>query len=281
MDEPEDQLLRIGVFSTLSRISVRMLRHYQDRGLLAPAWVDPVTGYRFYAAGQLADAQMITVMRDAGMGLAPMSELLAGRADPATVRRLVAEHRARLESDRAAIAARSAALDLIEPAIARTLREDTTVTADVRLQTLPAMTVASLRGMLPSYADEGQLWERLMPLAARSGARFPAAPVSGATFHDPDYRDSDADVEIWMEVERPFSPVPPLACEEWPEREVVMATLHGSYDGISEVMEALGAHIAEHRLETGPMFNIYRVGPATDPDPAHWVTDVCVPVVRR
>jgi DNA-binding transcriptional MerR regulator/effector-binding domain-containing protein len=281
MDEPEDQLLRIGVFSTLSRISVRMLRHYQDRGLLTPAWVDPVTGYRSYTAGQLADAQMITVMRDAGMGLAPMSELLAGRADPATVRRLVAEHHARLESDRAAIAARSAALDLIEPAIARTLRKDTTMTADVRLQTLPAMTVASLRGMLPSYADEGQLWERLMPLAARSGARFPAAPVSGATFHDPDYRDSDADVEIWMEVERPFSPVPPLACEERPEREVVMATLRGSYDGISEVMEALGAHIAEHRLETGPMFNIYRVGPAADPDPARWVTDVCVPVVRR
>ena len=41
-----DRLLRIGTFSTLSRISVRMLRYYQARGVLAPARTDPFSGYR-------------------------------------------------------------------------------------------------------------------------------------------------------------------------------------------------------------------------------------------
>ena len=34
-------MLKIGEFSKLSRVSVRMLRHYDEVGLLAPSEVDP------------------------------------------------------------------------------------------------------------------------------------------------------------------------------------------------------------------------------------------------
>ena len=279
MDESPDQLLRIGVFSTLSQISVRMLRHYQDRGLLMPARVDPFTGFRFYAPGQLADARVITVMRDAGMGIVQMAEVLACRSDPAAVHRLVAEHRDRLEAERAALSARRHALELVESQVARHLTQEALMSSDVRTQTFPSHTVAALRGILPTYADEGDLWQQIMPLIGRSGARLPERPLCGATFHDPDYRETDVDVEIWMQVDAPFEPVAPLTCRQVPEREVVATTLHGDYSGISQAMEALGAYIAQRHLDTGPMFNIYHVGPAQDPDPAHWVTDVCLPVV--
>ena len=36
-------MLKIGIFSKLSRISVRMLRYYDEAGLLAPGEVDPST----------------------------------------------------------------------------------------------------------------------------------------------------------------------------------------------------------------------------------------------
>ena len=39
-------LLKIGDFSKLSRISVRMLRHYDEIGLLRPVFVDQFTDYR-------------------------------------------------------------------------------------------------------------------------------------------------------------------------------------------------------------------------------------------
>lgn len=42
-------MLKIGEFSKLSRVSVRMLRHYDEVGLLAPSEVDPMTGYRYYS----------------------------------------------------------------------------------------------------------------------------------------------------------------------------------------------------------------------------------------
>ena len=42
-------MFKIGEFSKLSRISIRMLRHYDEIGLLVPEEIDPWTGYRRYA----------------------------------------------------------------------------------------------------------------------------------------------------------------------------------------------------------------------------------------
>lgn len=46
-------MLKIGDFSKLSRCSVRMLRHYDEIGLLEPAEIDRFTGYRYYSEAQL------------------------------------------------------------------------------------------------------------------------------------------------------------------------------------------------------------------------------------
>ena len=57
-------LLSIGEFSSLARLSVRMLRHYDAHGVLVPAQVDPVTGHRRYAPAQLEDAVHVHGLRD-------------------------------------------------------------------------------------------------------------------------------------------------------------------------------------------------------------------------
>ena len=51
-----DVLLTIGEFSKMTYLSVKALRHYHDVGLLAPALVDPGTGYRRYASSQIGRA---------------------------------------------------------------------------------------------------------------------------------------------------------------------------------------------------------------------------------
>lgn len=59
-------MLKIGEFSKLSRVSVRMLRHYDEVGLLAPSEVDPMTGYRYYSERQLITAGRIAALRALG-----------------------------------------------------------------------------------------------------------------------------------------------------------------------------------------------------------------------
>lgn len=62
-------MFKIGEFSKLSRISIRMLRHYDEIGLLVPEETDPWTGYRRYAAAQLMTANRITALRGLGFSL--------------------------------------------------------------------------------------------------------------------------------------------------------------------------------------------------------------------
>ena len=62
-------MLKIGEFSKLSRVSVRMLRHYDEVGLLAPSEVDSMTGYRYYSERQLITAGRIAALRALGFGL--------------------------------------------------------------------------------------------------------------------------------------------------------------------------------------------------------------------
>lgn len=271
--DPEDRLLRIGTFSTLSRISVRMLRHYQEHGVLAPARTDPFTGHRYYRPEQLADANLAVQLRDAGFTVEKIAHLVQS-SDPAGVEAAIDAQRRVLSRQREELYTQLVALDRVST----TLKGRPEMT-DVTTTTLPTMEIASLRKVIPSYADEGLLWQEIMPLLQQSGAAFPAGGISGATFYDPDYRESDVDVEVWIQVAGSFEAVPPLEYRSEPAREVVTATLMGDYSQMPAVTAAAGAFIAEHRLRTGPMFNIYRVSPAQNPDPSSWVTDVTFPIL--
>ena len=59
-------MLKIGEFSKLSRVSVRMLRHYDEIGLLKPAEIDRFTDYRDYREDQLPTMCRITALKDMG-----------------------------------------------------------------------------------------------------------------------------------------------------------------------------------------------------------------------
>ena len=91
-----DELVAIGRFSRISRLSIKALRLYDELGLLAPAWVDPATGYRYYRPGQANRAEAIRVLRAVDMPLDEIRELLADD-DPDTAAKRLSAHRERLE----------------------------------------------------------------------------------------------------------------------------------------------------------------------------------------
>ena len=72
-------MLKIGLFSKLSRVSVRMLRHYDEVGLLAPSEVDPMTGYRYYSPRQFELFNTIRYLRALDMPLGEIADFLHGR----------------------------------------------------------------------------------------------------------------------------------------------------------------------------------------------------------
>lgn len=268
------RLLTIGEFSRLARISVRMLRHYDDRGLLPPADVDPANGYRRYSTHQLRTVDRIRALRDAGFSVAEMVDLLPRFAEATQMRTVLEQQRDRLAADADVVRRRIEQVDHLITAL-----KEPIMSVQVTRSTMPARTVAALRGVVPGYADEGLLWQRLMPGLFAAGATLSETPQVGATFHDEEYVDHDPEIEVWATVAAPFVAQGDVRCVELPEQDVVSATITGPYEQVSGAMTALGDWVSANDVTLdGPMFNVYLVGPEQEKDPQRWVTQVCLPV---
>jgi DNA-binding transcriptional MerR regulator len=93
----DDPLLPIGRFARLAGLSVGALRHYDELDLLRPTRIDPDTGYRSYRSEQLEDARLIARLRELEMPLEEIRLVLA-TDDPAERRRVLADHRTRVQA---------------------------------------------------------------------------------------------------------------------------------------------------------------------------------------
>ncbi|WP_433689321.1 MerR family transcriptional regulator [Micromonospora carbonacea] len=87
----------IGELARASGLTVSALRFYDRSGVLVPALVDPVTGYRWYADDQVVPARLVAGLRRVGMPLAEIAAAVRHRAEPAVVGRLLDAHLRRLE----------------------------------------------------------------------------------------------------------------------------------------------------------------------------------------
>lgn len=279
MDMPStgEHLLTIGEFSRLSQLSIRMLRYYDEHGVLRPTRVDPASGFRYYSPALLIAARQVRQLRDVGLGVAELAACITALGDTATLRSTLLQHRGRLADDAATVADRIREVDRLI-----TTLEEPVMSIAVEHRTMPARAVASLRAVIPCYSDEGQLWQRLMPAVFSTGTTPAPGAHPIAIFHDEEYKDSDVDVEIQLPVAAPFADVGDVRYVQVADQEVAVGILNGPYDDIGTVMEAVGSWVPENGYEfAGPMFNIYLVSPQEEPDPAKWVTEVCVPVTRR
>ena len=102
----------IGRFSRRAGIPVSHLRHYHEMGLLAPAYIDPESGYRYYAAAQREAAEVIAMLRAIDMPVRDIQRVLADPSET-TVGEVLTTHRAWLEKRLTQVAGRLEAIDRI------------------------------------------------------------------------------------------------------------------------------------------------------------------------
>ena len=272
-------MFKIGEFSKLSRISIRMLRHYDEIGLLVPEHTDPWTGYRRYAASQLMAANRITALRCLGFSLAETAALLACWEDRDAMERRLLARRAAVESSLREAADR---LRLLDTALERLRKDEATMKYDVTIKTLPERRVASVRQILPGYDREGDLWHIFAQETASLRIQDGDPPLCASVFHDGEYKESDVDVEIQKTVRGTYPDTAHVKFKTVPAVTVASATFQGGYHLIGEVNQALAAWLeANGYAFDGPFFNIYHVSPRETRDPDEFITEVCYPVRKR
>ncbi|MFF8771300.1 MerR family transcriptional regulator [Kitasatospora sp. NPDC015120] len=134
----ESDLRSIGELARDSGLSVSALRFYDGADVLAPARVDPRTGYRWYAPGQLADARLLARLRRVGLPLAGIRAVLGAAAGSGAAHQVLDAHLRRLEGG---LADARRELSLIRRLIDQRENPMTTTPAEHRF-TVPARALA-------------------------------------------------------------------------------------------------------------------------------------------
>jgi DNA-binding transcriptional MerR regulator len=271
-------MFSIGEFARHGRVSVRMLRHYDTIGLLRPAVVDPVSGYRFYQAAQLAELNRIIALKDLGFTLQKVQAVLEEKVTAAELRGMLKLRRAEIHAQ---IEAETARLNRIEARLL-TIEDEARVPADgIVVKRLAPVRVAELTAMAASFDPEdispviGPLYGDLWPQIAGAGVRT-AGPALAY------YEDApDGDGAIMVHATVPVNAEPGgshgFAVVDLPEVASAASIIHhGSMDDVMPTGQALARWI-----DAGGYRSVGYTREITlewSPDPGQWVTELQQPI---
>lgn len=270
-------MLKIGDFSKLSRVSIRMLRHYDEIDLLKPVWIAPESGYRYYGEKQLPVVGRIKALKDMGFGLTAIGEIL----DCYEERESLERHLLLKQTELRELARQTAyQLQLLDTALKR-LRKDETMNYNVFLKAFPERYAATVRMNIPAYEMEGMLWSVLVNETAPLNLVPDNPCYCSVVYHDKEYKENDVDVEAQKTVKGRYPDTQHVKFRMLPAVTVASASCKGSYEQLNAVMEAVANWVVDNGYELdGPAFNIYHVSPHETSDPNEFVTEVCYPVKK-
>jgi DNA-binding transcriptional MerR regulator len=184
-------MFRIGEFSRIARVSARLLRYYDELGLLKPGVVDSASGYRYYTSAQLQRLNRILVLRDLGLTLEQIGGVIDQNASADQLRAMLEVRRADAER---ALAEESARLRQIEARIAR-LDGGEGDLDDVLIRAEPARRIVAVRDTVGSFVEARQIIGELARTLPRQLPREMLGSLIGIA-HSIEFEPDAIDVEL-------------------------------------------------------------------------------------
>ncbi|HSM00982.1 MAG TPA: MerR family transcriptional regulator [Acidimicrobiia bacterium] len=231
----------VGEFARIGGVTAKALRHYDSMGLFSPAFTDPSNGYRWYTPAQLPALRRIVALRDLGVPLREVADLIAGGAD---LRDVLARRRRELQEHQEAVEQKLAELDIrVE------LADDG---PDVVLRTVEPERIASITERLAPGEDLGRLFyevEEVVRDARARAARPPGVLVTEGA--------GPRDVEVFVPVTADVSDRR-VTSRVLPGGRVAAAIHQGPYGELRSVLAGLTRWVGAAGLSrSGPMRIIY------------------------
>jgi DNA-binding transcriptional MerR regulator len=232
-------MLNIGEFARLGHVSPRMLRHYDEIGLLKPEQVDPTNGYRLYAANQLSRLHRILALHDLGFTLEQVRGVLEENPAVDQLRGMLRMRQAQIEQT---VAAEQERLHRVEAHL-RALEGNTNVDVqDIAIKKTQPIRIAEAVAHGLTHAELASAWERLLPEVLAHLAAVGANP--GIAVGKDEYEGSaeDGTITLHAGVDVGDEHVPDghqVRVAELPVVETASVVYRGPMDGIPAAWEAL------------------------------------------
>src|SRR5260221_62540 len=182
-------MFRIGEFSHIAQVSGRLLRYYDEIGLLSPEYTDPQTGYRYYSAEQLPRLNRILVLKELGLGLDQIARLLGQHTFSEEIRGMLLLRKAQITQ---AMQDDLAQLRLVEARLDQIDAFGQTPVLDVVMKAVPPQRYLALREVFPDVAAVRRLviqMTAIVPHKMLSSSLSHIAFVIHSQVFDPDALD--------------------------------------------------------------------------------------------
>jgi DNA-binding transcriptional MerR regulator len=248
-------MFKIGEFSRMSRVSVRMLRHYDQLGLLTPSQTDRFTNYRYYSADQLPRLNRILALRDLGFSLEQIGNMLDEDLSPEQLLGMLKLKRAEIELQ---MQMEQTRMDRLEARIRQLGNASMAGSYDVILREVEPVLVATLREVAADDERIHLMFNELETYVAQyEQARADKPPL--AIYYDGEYREQDIDAELAVPLNYSIPESDAVRVRETPRKSNVACVVHaGSYSSLYQAYNALLGWIeTNHYRMAGPIIEVY------------------------
>ena len=185
-------MFRIGEFSKIAQVSGRLLRFYDEIGLLSPDFTDAQTGYRYYSAQQLPRLNRILVLKELGLSLEQIAQFLERDASIDEIRGMLTLRKSQIER---ALQEETTRLRMVESRLQQIDVHGQIQEPDVVLKSAPAQQFLSIREVLPDMsAVQGRVQKVSNVVPATVGEH--CLNHIAIVIHSPIYEPDAFDVEI-------------------------------------------------------------------------------------
>lgn len=273
IDEPKENLYRVGIFSQMNQVTIKALRHYDEKGLLVPRYVDPENGYRYYSASQLPDLHQIMALRKIGFSLEDIRKVQQGVGK----NKLLRMKKKRILEE---IAERTRELSVIESYLSD---EEELVEYDIIEKSLPEITIASMTLTIDNYGELINYMPQMDQELERLGCSYTNPQYCFNRYLDGEYKEEDVRVEICEAVTAMKSGETFLEFSIIPKVENAVCTLHkGSYEQLPLSYQAILSFIDQNDYELADLpRESYIDGMWNKESPEEWLTEIQIPVRRK
>lgn len=263
MNQSKD-LLSIGMFANMTRLSLKALRLYDELGILKPLHIDSQSGYRYYGADQLSSARMIRNLREMDMPLATIRRVLAViPVSQAQAELFIRQH----------LELRSRQLEQIK-GLARQFTqqlkpEANTMNLEVNVKEIPTQQIISITRR-HTVDGLGRQQEQdigiLFALARDYGAQSLGAPFG--IYHGPVSEKEDGPVETCLAVDGRVESRDDIEVKQLEGGQAACVTIHGEQCHYPELLGAYDAAvdwIQKNGFESvQPPREVWYTGPGPD-----------------
>ncbi|WP_027624572.1 MerR family transcriptional regulator [Clostridium lundense] len=270
-------MFKIGEFSKLTQVSVRMLRYYDETGLLKPAEINKYTGYRMYSIEQIKTLNKILFFRDTGFSVAEIYNAL-NNWDNNFIK---AQLKIKEEKIKDVINSEKRRLEKIRTAMNDINKKQIGIHYNVTLKEIPSYRVFSLRKTIPEYFYEGYLWKEIYDYIRTKKLNISESNDSFAIYHDKEYKDKDVDVEVCIITEeKGVNKDGFIFRETEPIEKVACSMVYGPYENISSVYMSFVHWLEENNQYkmSGISRQVCHKGPWNEEDPNKYLTEIQIPV---